>query len=620
MCGIAGIYSVKRPPGRAEQELVERMLYLERHRGPDGLGIHTLGSTVLGHRRLSILDLSSSGAQPMSNEDGTVWVTFNGEIYNYLALRQELIRLGHAFRSASDTEVLVHGYEEWQIDGLLRRLRGMFAFALYDARVNTTGSDRALLYLARDRMGIKPLYYAWDQDAGRLVFASEVRALVETKVIPGDLNGSALAAFLCLGSIPYPQTYRTHVKCLPPASVLSIARDGCRLSSYWDLRLEGRPPAMLRELLAESVRNHLVADVPVGVFLSGGVDSSAVAALAVEGGTRSLSTVTLSFEEAEFNEAADARRFVSRIGSDHHEFRVTAQDFREQTFNFLSALDQPTVDGVNSYMISRAARQIGLKAILSGVGGDELFFGYRHYRSLVRKSGLLGLYAHAPSLLRVIAATAGSTLGQMGGREQWGRFDYYGGRSLNESLYLLVRGLFPPAQVSELLGMPLGDIHAAVDLAFEPLRVAGENGTVDAARFQELEMRRYLHDQLLRDADLFSMAHSVELRVPLVDHELVQAARSIPIHLQVANGVNKPALVEAVPGVPLLEIAAKPKRSFTLPFERWLKQNAAELEDFAMQGSILNRNAVGKCWSRFRGGRAHWSRAWSTVVLRAIDR
>jgi asparagine synthase (glutamine-hydrolysing) len=362
----------------------------------------------------------------------------------------------------------------------------------------------------------------------------------------------------------------------------------------------------------------MVADVPVGVFLSGGVDSSAVAALASEAGTRSLLTLTLSFEQAEFDEGREARCFASKIGSDHHEFRVTARDFREQIFNFLGALDQPTADGFNSYLISRAARHIGLRAILSGAGGDELFFGYRHYRGLVQKAGLLGLYAHAPSLVRVMTARAASTLSAMGGREQWSRFSYYGGRSLNESLYLLVRGFFSPAQAAELLGMSLAEIDSAVDRAFAPLRIAGENGTVDAARFQELEMRRYLHDQLLRDSDLFSMAHSVEVRLPLVDHEVVQAARSIPLDSQIADGINKPALVEAVPGVPLREIATKPKRSFTLPLECWLKQHAAELADFASQGSFLNRKAVAKTWSRFRGGRAHWSRAWSTIVLRAI--
>ena len=619
MCGIAGICNGDRPSGEAEQDLVARMLELQRHRGPDGWGIHRRESVVLGHRRLSILDLTDCAAQPMTNEDTSVWVTFNGEIYNYRSLREQLDGSGHHFRSASDTEVLIHGYEEWGIGGLLDRLRGMFSFALYDAQQYTRHGNRPFLFLARDRMGIKPLYYSFDNATRRLIFASEVRALIDSKAVVSDLNQSALAAFLCLGSVPYPQTCRSRVLCLPPGSVLTFSRHECVVNQYWDLRQGSQPGKPLHLLLSEAVHSHLLADVPVGVFLSGGVDSAAVATLAAAKQGRPLSTLTVSFPETKFDEAHEAYQVASEIGSDHHEISVTNVDFRGEVSRFLGTLDQPTADGVNTYFVSRAARQLGLKVVLSGLGGDEVFFGYRHYRNLVQKTGALGLYAHVPSLLRVMTGTAASAFSEISGKEQWGRFEYRNGRSLNESLYLLVRGFFPPALVSDLLGLSTDEVDIALNAALEPLRVAGENGTADATRFQELEMRRYMHDQLLRDSDVFSMAHSVELRVPLLDHEVVEAARAIAVDRRVEYGSNKPRLVEAVPGKLIGEIARRPKRGFIFPFEQWLKQNADEMQSFALEGSLLNRKAVSKCWDRFRAGRLHWSRAWSTVVLRSFN-
>jgi asparagine synthase (glutamine-hydrolysing) len=619
MCGIAGIYSRTASPGQPDEELVRRMLRLEQHRGPDGEGIRRRNSLVLGHRRLSILDLSASAAQPMSNEDDSIWVTFNGEIYNYLELRQELLAYAHRFRSASDTEVLLHGYEQWGIDGLLQRLRGMFAFALYDSRQEQQGPEQPFLFLIRDRLGIKPLYYALDEASHKLTFASEVRALVASGAVSSDVDTTALAAFLCVGSIPYPRTCRSGIKCLPPASYMAVNGRGFQIRTYWHLasaRDENNSP---HEVLAEAVNGHMLADVPVGVFLSGGVDSAAVAALAAQSRTCALSTLTISFTEGGYNEAEDARRFASLIDADHHEIPVSADDFRSRMFQFLAALDQPTADGVNSYFVCQAARELGLKVVLSGLGGDEVFFGYNHYRSLVLKSGALGLYAHAPALLRVMAATAAGALSDLTGKEQWGRFGYGRGRSLNESLYLLVRGFFPPEAVSTLLDLSPPEVNAAVDAVLEPLSLPGENGTIDVDRFQELEIRRYMHDQLLRDSDQFSMAHSVELRVPLIDHKVIEMARVAPLQQRVAREMNKPLLVSAVPGSLLEPIAKRPKKGFVFPFQQWLKQNADELHDFAMQGSLLNRKAVGRCWERFRAGRLHWSRAWSTVVLRAIN-
>ena len=619
MCGIAGIFSGDSPAGQPERNAVGRMLHLQRRRGPDGEGIYQDGAVVLGHTRLSIVDLSSSASQPMSNEDGSVWVSFNGEIYNHVELRRELILQGHTFQSTSDTEVLVHGYEQWQIDGLLKRLRGMFAFALYDQRIAAHSPDHPFLFLVRDRMGIKPLYYAVD-DAGRqLAFASEVKTLVEAGVASRRMDRQALASFLCFGSVPYPRTFRSQVNCVPPGAFLAISRRERRIQTFWSVNQQHTSGEPVSDVLGDAVRRHLAADVPVGVFLSGGVDSAAVAALAAGTGTAPIFTVTISFSEAEFDEAADARTFAARIGANHHEIPVTAQDFMAEMPKFLAAMDQPTADGINTYFVSRAARELGLKVVLSGLGGDEVFFGYRHYRSLVLNSGILGLYSQAPALLRAMAGSAASALGQILGKEQWGRFDYARNLPLNETLYLLARGFFPPAQVSALLDMSPREIGAAVLGAFESLRSHDFSESAGAERFQQFEMRRYMHDQLLRDSDVFSMAHSIELRVPLVDDEVVRAAAAIPASQKIGNGINKPILAHAVPDGLVVEAAKRPKRGFTFPFATWMKAQADALEDFAVQGSLLNRAAVTDCWKRFRAGQMHWSRAWSTVVLRNLN-
>jgi len=596
------------------------MLALQRKRGPDGEGVYCDGPVVLGHLRLSIIDLSEAGAQPMSNETGDVWVTFNGEIYNYRELRDSL-KSRHCFRSASDTEVLIHGYEEWGADGLLRRLRGMFAFAIYDARACAREGSEPFLFAARDRLGIKPLYYVVDQD--RLAFASEVKALIQSGVSSGEPDVSALAAFLCLGSIPFPRTWQKDVHCLPPGHLLRLSRRGIDIRKYWELSYDGDSKANIAAILQDSVDRHLVADVPAGVFLSGGVDSAGIAFLATRNHSAPVRTLTIEFPEQEFSEAAEARRFAAAFGTDHHEIRVTGRDFQEEIPRFLGAMDQPTADGVNTYFVSRAASRAGLKVVLSGLGGDEVFFGYRHYRQLIGGAsgrGLFGGYLRSPDLIRRMIGFGASKYGRNGGGEKWERFDYCGGRPFDESLYLLVRGFFPPARVSRLLGMAPAELNRSLDESFSGLRMPGVNGHVDTNRFNFLEMKRYLHDQLLRDSDVFSMAHSIELRVPLLDDPLVQAGCLIAPRNKIAAGINKPRLVDGFGHPSIQEAAARPKRGFVFPFARWMAGNADQFEETALAGNQLDRGAVRDCWKDFRAGRLHWSRAWSTVVLASLAR
>ncbi len=612
MCGIAGTVRFEGEASAADRSAVERMLQAQYRRGPDGSGLRASGPAVLGHRRLSIIDLREVAGQPMPNETGDVWVTFNGEIYNYVELRAELEAAGHVFSSSSDTEVLVHGYEQWGGAGLYQRLRGMFAFAVQDERQR--GDNAPILFAARDRLGIKPFYYAVSGE--RLVFASEVKALVAGGCA-NQPDPSALASFLCLGSVPFPRTWLKDVRCLPPGHSLEVRPGGYRIQKHWDVRYDGAGAADLAAIVRDAVSRHLVADVPVGVFLSGGVDSAGVACLAARSRTAPVRTLTIVFDEQDFSEAAVARGFAQAFGTDHHEIRVTAGDFASAIPQFLECLDQPTADGVNTWFVSRAAREAGLTVVLSGLGGDEIFFGYPHYKPLTQGTGMLGGYMRSGALMRRMMSWGGSLYGHTAGAEKWRRFDYYGGRPFNESLYLLIRGFFPPTDAARLLGLSRTEVDQAVDESFSELRLPGENGHVDPNRFHYLETRRYLHDQLLRDSDVFSMAHSIELRVPLLDDPLVMAGCAIAPGEKVAAGINKPKLVDAINSPEVRETAMRPKRGFVFPFAGWMKANAADLEERALSGPLA-REAVRECWKQFADGRIHWSRAWSTVVLASL--
>jgi asparagine synthase (glutamine-hydrolysing) len=619
MCGIAGTVRLDGDATAEDRRLVACMSALQANRGPDGEGIHAQGPVVLGHRRLSIIDLSTAANQPMSNETGDLWVIFNGEIYNYRELRDDLKGSGHCFATTSDTEVLLHGYEQWGGEGLVKRLRGMFAFALYDARRPAADGAAPFFFAARDRLGIKPFYYV--NRGARFAFASEVKSLAQSGASEQATDASAISAFLSLGSVPGPRTWVRDIECLPPGHSIAITGKRVEIRKYWDLSyaFHGGREANISEILNDSVDRHLIADVPVGVFLSGGVDSAGIAWLASRSRSAPVRTLTVVFDEEEFTEAAEARELAQAFGTDHHEIRVTADDFRNELPAFLGAVDQPTADGVNTWFVSSAARKLGLKVVLSGLGGDEVFYGYPHYRALIGGSGMLGGYARCPAPVRRMLGIGASAFAGMGGAEKWQRFDYCAGRPLDESLYLLVRGFFPPARVQRLLGMTQSSIGDSLDRSFEAIRVFGENGVPQSSRFHYIEMKRYLHDQLLRDSDVFSMAHSIELRVPLLDHLLVEAGCGLAPEARVSPAINKPSLVEALNHPSIRAAAQRPKRGFIMPFARWMASHADEMEERALAGGMLDPAEVRNCWKDFRSGRLHWSGAWSTVVLASLS-
>ena len=643
MCGIAGTFRLTGSVLAEDVGAVLRMLDAQIHRGPDDWGLLVpdsavadpetrrlldrydpahireyaavpgAPSAVLGSRRLSIIDLSTHGRMPMGSDDGRRWVVQNGEIYNYRELRAELAGTG-AFRSATDTEVLLRGWDAWG-DGVTERLRGMFGFALFDS------APRPRLLLGRDRFGIKPLYCY--EDRTRVVFASEVRAVVASGLVPDEASPEALGRFLELGSVPAPLTTVKDVRALPAGHVAHVDAAGLRLSRYWSLDAAvdaGRsspPPSRAnavdstRALLEDVVKLHLVSDAPLGVFLSGGIDSAGLVALAAPGHERPLTTLTVSFDDARLSEARYARLISERYRTDHHEVRVRPSAVFDDLPRFFAAMDQPTADGLNTWCVSRAAREAGLAVVLSGLGGDEVFWGYRHLRSVGMLEGARRLMSALPhparrGLSRLAAA------GARFGRHGLDRAAYLEAPSA-ASVYLLVRGLFSPAQARSLLGLEAGelaDARAALPpKAGHPLREA-------LTRF---EFAHYLGNQLLRDADVMSMAHSVEARVPYLDHRLVEHVLALPSAIKLDRARPKPLLLDALGGELPRAVWDRPKMGFTFPMDSWMRERAGELRALCAEDKRLERGAVEKIWDAFGSGRVHWSRPWAVYVLSQLE-
>jgi asparagine synthase (glutamine-hydrolysing) len=577
-----------------------------------------LGCAVLGHRRLSIIDLSDAGRQPMSNEDGRVWITFNGEIYNYQELYAPLVRAGHRFTSQTDTETLIHGYEEWGIDGLLKRCCGMYAFALLDLQ----DSEHPRMLLVRDRLGIKPLYYAIAAD-GTLYFASEVRAIRRHAPVAAELDPDAMLGYLALGSVPGPATIFKNIQSVPPAHYLEVTRKRVGRQPYWDLHhcmfgSGSQDGKSLKNELEQAVRQHLISDVPLGIFLSGGVDSAGLVALAQRAQTSQVKTLTVTFDEAEYDESPVARKVAQAFGTEHHEINVTGAEFLVTVPRILSAIDQPGHDGVNTYFVSAAARKAGLKVVLSGLGGDEVFWGYPHYHQLGRPESQWQRVLQGPAILRRVLAFTGSTYGQLRGKENLRRLDYLRNGMTASRVYLAARGFFPPAQIQKLLGLDSSEMRRRTARLLEMLDEASLQISPSAPEaFNYIEMRRYLHDQLLRDTDVFSMAHSIEARVPYLDHRIVEIAVAAASSRKLSTQSNKPMLVEAINSEVVTELSRAPKRGFTFPFQQWMRRHAGELGPLAERTGCLDRRSVRELWEQQRTGRLHWSRAWSTVALAA---
>jgi len=630
MCGICGLVGITGPESR--QTVVRRMMGQMHHRGPDDEGLFADDSVALGMRRLSIIDLGG-GHQPLFNEDGTVAVVFNGEIYNFRELRQLLEKRGHVFRTASDTEAIVHAYEEWGED-CVDHLEGMFAFALAETSKSTRrGNPRVLL--ARDRLGIKPLYYALVD--GDLIFASEVRSLLASDQIEPKLSVSALRSYLLFGSVVEPMTLVEGVYSLPPGHRICISATSrhtrIQPEPYWDFADSAQPTldngnpdrrsaaGFLRSLLEETVDSHLIADVPVGVFLSSGIDSTALVALAALKRT-TVHTVTMVFREHEFNEAYLARRTAQRFGTQHQELALSGDDMLARLGEAVSAFDQPSMDGINTYFVSWAARQAGLKVALSGLGGDEMFGGYSTFRWTPEAKSVAALARGVPGGFRSVMATAVEEIsthlnGEDGHRKMAA---LWRDPNLLPHPYFYTRLLFTPGQVKGFLRCngvegpePWQDWLAQT--------AQGSKQLDDFTAVSCLESRSYMAHTLLRDTDAMSMAHSLEVRVPFLDHPLVEFVARLPRSVKSSNGGPKSLLVEAMGDLLPCEVVTQRKRTFTLPWEYWLRgplreQVASEFHAIAPSlAECLDDRAVRQVWTSFLQGHTSWSRVWSLFVL-----
>jgi asparagine synthase (glutamine-hydrolysing) len=588
MCGICGFINLDGRP--AERAILERMNRALLHRGPDEGGVFIAGPAALAMRRLSIIDLAG-GSQPMANEDGRVRIVFNGEIYNSPRLKEQLETQGHRFANHSDTETIVHQYEEAG-PACVEALRGMFAFAILDQRGE---ADRPSLLLARDRIGIKPLFYYHDHQL--LAFSSELTSLVQHPQIPRQIEPGALHQYLAAGAVAAPLTMFKGIRQLLPGHYLFLQQNEPVIKTYWQVPPAPipNPPnlpeaaAQLRGLLEEAVQEHLLSDVPVGAFLSGGIDSSSVVALMAQVSGQKIPTFSIRFEEAGYDESPFARLVAERYGTEHHEFTVPNQGFDPDLLHaIITHHGQPTVDSsaLPTFLVSRLARDY-VKVVLSGDGGDESFAGYYHFgwgRQIDR------LYRY-PYGIRQLAAGALRQLAGWPGFEQQDR--------LRQAIYateisLGERALIPlqllryhsDTELDQLLSPEWRFNGSALD--GELRQLLRENRQPDvmdqALRFA---FRYYLPDAYLAKVDRMSMANALEVRVPLLDHRLVEFSLALPARLHWQNGVGKQLLRRAVADLLPEAIFSHRKQGFSIPLERWVTQNYFELAE-----SLLNEAAV----------------------------
>lgn len=620
MCGIFGIAAHN---ARIPEGIVERGTHSLAHRGPDDSGTVVLRDSAdhveigLGNRRLAILDLSPLAHQPMHDAATGNWIVYNGEIYNFREVRCELEGLGTSFISHSDTEVVLKAYARWGQE-CLAKFRGMFAFAIWNA-----GQEQ--LFLARDPMGIKPLYYA---DAGScLLFASEVRSLLGTGLIAAEIDHAGLTNYLTFGSAYDPLTLIQGVRALPAGHTLTWERGTVRISRYWDLvddfhgdTDEKIPAFQLKPILEEAVRLQLVSDVPVGVFLSGGIDSSALVSILSRGGA-TPSTFSIVFREADFSEAQHSRAIATKFHTDHHEITVSEKDVLAAIPDALKAMDLPTMDGINTYFVSRETRRAGIKVALSGLGGDEVFAGYSSFHSVPKIERLARMWKRVPSIARESFGTAfGALTPASDQNRKLVALMLSNGNTLHP--YFVSRMLFVPEQRDLLFRNRNHDAFETASASQRDL-LSCALGLDPINRVSYLESRCYMLNTLLRDADFMSMSQGLEVRVPLIDHRLAKAVLSLPGRSKV-NGTPKKLLVGALEGSLPEDIVHRPKRGFTLPFEHWMRNELrSEIEpvlqpkriDQGPLGGVLNGGEAQRVWMDFLERTVSWSRPWSLFVL-----
>jgi len=619
MCGIAGVADVR---GVADEDraAIEAMIATLRHRGPDDEGTQHFGQCVLGQTRLSIIDLSA-GHQPLSNEDGTVWISYNGEVYNFKALREELEGKGHRFTTHTDTEVIVHLYEEMG-PSCVERLRGMFALAIWD-------EPRRRLLLARDRVGIKPLYYHFD--GHRLIFGSEIKAILAAPNVPREIRPEALLDYLTLYYIPAPKSIYQGIEKLPAGHVLVFEDGRVRTREYWDLDFEGTSTATEEALgqqfwehLGESVDMRLVSDVPLGAFLSGGVDSSSVVAAMAERSDRPVVTNSIGFAEQEFDELPHADRVAERFGTEHHRY-VVQPDAVDVVERLVWHYDEPFADhsAVPTYYVSKMARQ-NVTVALSGDGGDENMAGYRRYRDLARERRLRSIMP--PALRR----WAFGPLARLYPNPDWmpwflrlrSKLGLLAIMDEDEAHYRSMafeQGTGPHRLLSGDMRRMLGGYDTR-----EVFRYHSDRSTArdPLTRSLYVDIKTYLADDILCKVDRASMAVSLEVRVPILDHVFMEFMASIPPHLKLRDGQGKYLFKQVARKRVGQDIVDRPKMGFSMPLAGWFRGPLREmLEDTVLSSTAcvrdwLDADQVRRLWRRHLSkGRWLESQLWALLML-----
>lgn len=615
MCGISGTI------GLADRRVIEAMTEAIAHRGPDdhGVLIDEPGQIALGHRRLSIIDLSAAGHQPMTYRNDRYWIVLNGEIYNFIEIRSELEERGHTFRSTSDTEVLLAAYAEWGA-ACLERLRGMFAFAIYDRGSEAVGGSH--IFLARDRFGIKPLYYAKVNDV--FVFASEIKALLASGLISRRIDNRAVWDYLSLGSIPQPRTILSDVKALLPGHAMTIDSVGeIKTFPYWDIATNAsksfpdvgtmdkkEASTELRRLLDEATRLHMIADVPIGAFLSGGIDSTSVVGLMDQYVSRPIKTYSVGFESrhAQLNECEWARVAAERFRSDHTEVIVTGDEIAVGYDKLVWAIDQPSLDGTNTYLVSKAART-GVTVALSGIGGDELFAGYPHFQRFVQAAKWKGSDSFLSKRVK------GSVLWALPNRyvpdKQFLTLDPLARHTSIRSLategdkqHIANKSFRYECSERQLSDMYAGLMRPALD---------------PVSQTSYVEVKGYLANTLLRDADAMSMAHALEVRPVMLDHVLAEFIFALPPEFKVKGAATKVLLTDALSDILPEQITKRPKMGFEMPLFDWLAGPLYERALAALSSrraaSIFSSEFIIESKRNLKSATGRHVRLWGYVML-----
>jgi asparagine synthase (glutamine-hydrolysing) len=593
MCRIAGIIDNQLQPGDILGK-VKTMCQALQHGGPDdeGIFIDEKKHIGLGHRRLSIIDLSNNGHQPMTDNTEKVWITFNGEIYNYLELKTDLQQLGIRFKSNTDTEVILLAYSHWGIEAF-SKFRGMFAFALYD-------SIKSLAYLVRDTAGIKPLYYFAQNDS--LSFASEVRAFTAAH-LASEKDPQWPVRLLAFGHIPEPYTTLKNVLSLPKGHYLcwNINTSAYIINSYYHAPVQEKvvdineAHRLINDVFIQGVNRQLIADAPIGVFLSGGIDSSLITLLADQQKKEKLKTVSIVFHEQNYNEQSYQRVILDKIKGESFLHLIKQQDFENAFPQIMNAMDMPTTDGINSWFISKYAREDGLKAVLSGIGADELFGGYPSfgrikYLRYLRKINPL-LFSALVSLLP----------------DRYKKLTF----SINDHYLadqLLLRGLFSPEDIAQLVDT---DTKQVRDILFDTHSIPGLN-QYNQEHASWLETNLYMQNQLLRDTDVMSMSHGLEVRVPFLDEDFTRLVTSIDSRVRFDSHLPKKLLIESFKNLLPSAIWNRPKMGFTFPLQQWMMAHNEINRSESYRGKLA-KNTI----TKFNNNNMHWSKAFALYQVQA---